>query len=84
MLFCCGEDELSCVNNLQPEIDAFVNWTKLWTLRINTSKTTSMTFSKIVCQPFSLKIIGVPLVDKSEHKHLDVTIHCSLSWRCHL
>ena len=70
MLFCSGNDELSCAIKLQPDIDAFVEWTRIFKLRINTSKTTSMTFSNIKCEHVQLKICGVPLVDKSEHCYI--------------
>ena len=84
MMMSIGATQYHCINSLQPSLDAFTEWARVWKVGINPTKTQVITFTRSTMPHASLYMNGVELEECFSHKHVGVHLQSDLKWSTHI
>ena len=84
LLFAEGLTERECAKAIQPSLDALNKWAKKWKIKLNSSKTKTLTFSRVGSLKYPLTMDYRFVEEVLIHKHLGLTLSYDGRWSEHL
>jgi hypothetical protein len=79
-----NEDPRRAASDLQHHLNTLKNWLEKWRIRINESKSCSITFALRKSSTPDVSINDIEIPRKTEIKYLRMTIDSKLTWKQHI